>query len=93
MKHPDFMANTPNIADLNKFYKESKKYFDSDPEFKARAHQWVVALHKGDEETLKAWKLLCSLSMDYFNVIYKRMDIQNNSYGESYYNQFIPQVL
>lgn len=31
--------------------------------------------------------------MDYFNVIYKRLDITNNEFGESYYNKYIPQVL
>lgn len=31
--------------------------------------------------------------MAYFNTIYKRMDINVEPYGESYYNQFIPGVL
>ena len=34
LKHPDFIENKPNISDLNKFYKEAKKEFDVDPEFK-----------------------------------------------------------
>lgn len=31
--------------------------------------------------------------MDYFNLIYKRLDIKCEQYGESYYNQYIPGVL
>lgn len=93
LKYPDFLKQAPNIADLNKFYKESKKYFDQDVEFKAKAHKRVVALQQGDQETRQAWKTLCDLSMDYFNQIYKRMDINNSPYGESYYNSYIPQVL
>jgi arginyl-tRNA synthetase len=48
MKYPDYMTSMPNVQDLNKFYKESKQYFDSDPEFKKRAQLRVVALQQGD---------------------------------------------
>ena len=35
--YPAFLESQPNIADLNKFYKDSKAHFDSSVEFKARA--------------------------------------------------------
>jgi arginyl-tRNA synthetase len=43
-KHPNFLAEPPAIGDLQTFYKESKKRFDDEPEFKPRAHAAVVAL-------------------------------------------------
>ena len=43
-KHPNFLAEPPAIGDLQAFYKESKKRFDDEPEFKPRAHAAVVAL-------------------------------------------------
>ena len=42
---------------------------------------------------MDAWKTLCDVSMSYFNVIYKRLDITLKEYGESFYNSMIPEVL
>jgi len=41
---PDFLENTPNIADLQTFYQNAKKRFDEDEEFKKKAHGNVVKL-------------------------------------------------
>jgi arginyl-tRNA synthetase len=35
--YPDYLNSTPNVNDLSTFYKEAKKKFDSDPEFKKAA--------------------------------------------------------
>ena len=58
---PDFKTAAPPISDLVGFYKESKKRFDADEEFKARAHQEVVALQGGDQDNLTAWTALCEV--------------------------------
>jgi len=44
LNFPDFLNNRPEIADLESFYKNSKKRFDEDPEFKATAQANVVKL-------------------------------------------------
>ena len=59
LSFPDFLENTPEISDLQTFYKRAKKRFDEDPEFKAQAHANVVKLQSGDEQCTKAWKMLC----------------------------------
>lgn len=41
-KFPDYLTVSPPIGDLQAFYKESKKRFDADEEFKKRAYQCVV---------------------------------------------------
>jgi arginyl-tRNA synthetase len=53
----------------------------------------VVKLQSGDEASLKAWKILCDISRKFFEKVYKRLDIVNNEYGESFYNPMIPGVL
>jgi len=53
------VANVPNIADLETFYKNAKKRFDTDEEFKKKAHENVVKLQGGDEACLAGWKMLC----------------------------------
>ena len=60
--YPNFLEETPDISDLQTFYKNSKKRFDSDTDFKARSHQNVVKLQSGDEHCRAAWKMLCDVS-------------------------------
>lgn len=73
---PDFLENPPNIEDLVVFYKKSKKRFDTEEPFKELSKQNVVKLQQGDEQTFKAWKLLCSISEVEFSRIYDRLDIR-----------------
>ena len=60
--YPDFLNERPEISDLQTFYKQSKKRFDEDEEFKTLARETVVKLQSGDEQCMQAWKLLCELS-------------------------------
>ena len=86
---PDFLENTPNIADLQSFYQNAKKRFDSDDEFKKKAHENVVKLQGGDENCRAAWKMLCDVSRQEFQKLYNRMDIKIDEVGESFYNPFL----
>jgi arginyl-tRNA synthetase len=91
--YPNYLEKQPELKDLETFYKESKKRFDSDEEFKKRAQTNVVKLQSGDEDFLKAWKILCDVSRTFFVKIYTRLDITNKEYGESFYNSMIPSVI
>uniref|UniRef100_A0A0N5B571 Probable arginine--tRNA ligase, cytoplasmic n=1 Tax=Strongyloides papillosus TaxID=174720 RepID=A0A0N5B571_STREA len=92
-KFPNFLTEMPPISDLQAFYKESKKRFDEDEEFKARAYQCVVKLQNFDEEFVKAWKLICDVSRKNFENIYKRLDINLVERGESYYQNLMKKVV
>lgn len=61
-KFPDYLRVSPPIGDLQAFYKESKKRFDTEEEFKKRAYQCVVLLQSKNPDILKAWKLICDVS-------------------------------
>ena len=91
--YPSFIEEMPNLKDLETFYKQSKIRFDSDSEFKKRAQGLVVKLQSGDELCQKAWKVLCDISQQFYNQIYKRFDIKLDNFGESFYNSMIPVVL
>lgn len=41
---PNFLESTPQISDLQTFYQNAKKRYDSDEEFKLTARQNVVKL-------------------------------------------------
>ncbi len=50
-------------------------------------------LQQGDEETVKAWEILCEISRQFFTQVYTRLDITNNEFGESFYKDKIPAVI
>ena len=66
---PNYLEEPPQIADLQGFYKESKKRFDEDSSFKTRAYQAVVALQSGDGKHTKGWNMICDISKREFNKV------------------------
>lgn len=84
-KFPDYLTVSPPIGDLQAFYKESKKRFDTEEEFKKRAYQCVVLLQSKNPDITKGWKLICDVSRQEFNKIYDALDISLVERGESFY--------
>lgn len=74
------------LSSLMHWYRESKKVFDSDPDFKKRAQLQVVSLQGGEKEALDAWKKICEISSRGFEEIYNLLDVSIIPRGESFYN-------
>lgn len=84
------------LSDLEAFYRESKKLYDEDEEFAARARNYVVKLQGGDEYCAEMWKKLVDVTMvqnqrnyDRLNVSLSREDVM----GESMYNDMLPGIV
>ncbi|XP_061595256.1 arginine--tRNA ligase, cytoplasmic [Cololabis saira] len=92
-KFPDYLTSSPPISDLQAFYKESKKRFDEDEDFKKRAYQCVVRLQSKEAEFIKAWNLICDVSRREFQRVYNCLDIQIMERGESYYQDLMTEVV
>jgi arginyl-tRNA synthetase len=75
-----------DLSVLMNWYKESKKEFDSNDEFKKRAQEEVVRLQSGERETLDMWKWICEVSRKAYLEIYNLLDVKIEERGESYYN-------
>ena len=90
--YPDWEVNTPDISNLEVFYKAAKKAFDSSEEFKERARLRVVDLQSGEETAMKAWRYIFKVSREYLQIIYDRLDIVIEDYGESFYNPMLSVV-
>ena len=88
--YPDFLQNPPNITDLTTFYKNAKKRFDEDEQFKEISRKTVVALQAGDARCRAIWSVLCDISRKEFDKVYARLDVKVEEFGESYYNAMIP---
>ena len=75
-----------NIRDLEEFYKNAKKKFDDDPNFKKTSQLKTVDLQKGDPDARKAWEFICQISRENFEKVYKKLDVQLYECGESFYD-------
>ncbi|XP_035287607.1 arginine--tRNA ligase, cytoplasmic isoform X2 [Anguilla anguilla] len=92
-KFPDYLTESPPISDLQGFYKESKKRFDEEEEFKKRAYQCVVRLQSKEPDFIKAWNLICDVSRKEFQRVYDCLDIRIVERGESYYQNMMTAVV
>ncbi|XP_025891478.1 arginine--tRNA ligase, cytoplasmic [Nothoprocta perdicaria] len=92
-KFPDYLTVSPPIGDLQAFYKESKRRFDTEEDFKKRAYQCVVMLQSKNPDFLKAWNLICDVSRKEFQKIYKCLDITLVERGESFYQDMMKDIV
>ncbi len=69
-------AHELSVGDLNTFYQAARAAFDSDDSFKERARARVVALQRGNEQTLRLWRLLVVESERYFLAVYDRLGVR-----------------
>jgi arginyl-tRNA synthetase len=94
--YPEALTTTENLdlGDLSSFYRQAKKLFDTDEEFKEAARQAVVQLQAGEEKTILAWKIVCQLSSRAYRVIYDLMGIAAFiERGESFYNALLSETI
>ena len=84
------------LADLEAFYRESKKLYDEDKEFAVKARNYVVKLQGGDEYCAEMWKKLVDVTMIQNQRNYDRLNIsltRENVMGESMYNDMLPGIV
>ena len=95
--YPEALTTTEelNLGELSTFYRQAKKRFDEDENFREAARLSVVQLQAGDKKTLLAWKIVCELSSRSYQKIYDLMGISPDitPRGESFYNPFLPEVI
>ncbi|NJL40447.1 MAG: arginine--tRNA ligase [Leptolyngbyaceae cyanobacterium SM1_4_3] len=94
--YPEALKSDENLdlGDLASFYRHAKKRFDQDAAFQDTARLSVVQLQAGDEETLRAWKIVCDLSNRTNQRIFDLMGLSPLIIrGESFYNAYLPDVI
>jgi arginyl-tRNA synthetase len=87
---------TLSVGDLNGFYQQARRKFDTDPDFRERSRRRVVTLQSGDPETLRLWGFLYDQSSHYFQEVYERLGVlltPADDDGESRYNPMLQSVL
>ncbi len=88
---------TLSIGDLDGFYREARKKFESDDVFKARSRERVAILQIGhDPDTERYWRMLVEESTKYFSDVYEKLDVRLTSEdiaGESKYNPYLANLM
>jgi arginyl-tRNA synthetase len=92
-KFPDHATRSPQLGDLQAFYKESKVRFDSDEAFKKRAYAGVVQLQSGDALVRQAWRLIVDESVKALHTLYARLGVRLTEVGESFYQDKMAAVV
>jgi arginyl-tRNA synthetase len=89
-------AHELSVGDLGGFYQAARAAFDADERFRDRARARVVALQRGDEQTLRLWRLLVAESERYFLAVYDRLGVRLSTVdfaGESRYGGLLASVV
>jgi arginyl-tRNA synthetase len=89
-------ARELSVGDLDGFYKEARRKFDADDDFRERSRKRVVALQSGEHETLRLWHRLVDESTRYFDAVYARLGVlleDGDLMGESAYNDLLAEVV
>ncbi|WP_340480068.1 arginine--tRNA ligase [Vibrio anguillarum] len=84
------------LSDLEAFYRESKKLYDEDEVFAAKARNYVVKLQSGDEFCAQMWKKLVDITMIQNQRNYDRLNVsltRDDVMGESMYNDMLPGIV
>jgi arginyl-tRNA synthetase len=96
-KHESAMERRlQRLEDLEMFYRESKRRFDTEPLFADKSRNMVVRLQSGDPEVLKDWQFIVSETRTHFEPIYHRLSVKlsrNDERGESFYNDMLSDVV
>lgn len=94
-KHPKIYSGEDNadLTQLVHWYREAKKLFDVDPEFKKNSQQQVVQFQSGEPRASKAWQLICEISEKAYREIYALLDVKLIDRGESFYNPLLPGLI
>jgi arginyl-tRNA synthetase len=85
-----------DLSDIEQFYREAKRLFDTDSQFAEESRRYVVRLQSGDKGALEDWKQLCDVSLSECQAIYDRLGVQltrADVRGESFYNDKLPAVV
>jgi len=84
------------LGELEAFYKEAKKLFDSDESFAKTARAAVAGLHSGKGIWRTHWESIVKYSKRHYEEIYRKLKVtltDKDVRGESEYNSDLPDIV
>lgn len=82
-----------DLDKLMEMYKESRKLFDTDDDFKQEAHSETVLLQQGLPENISIWENIREISLKAFDAIYEQLGTKLEVKGESFYQSRMVQLV
>ncbi len=96
LKQSGITVSDISIPNMEVFYREANKLFDTDSKFASESREYVVKLQSGDQNVFPIWKFICQQSLYGFQDLYWRLGIGLNLSdvrGESFYNNKLADVV
>lgn len=82
------------IPELLRIYVKFHEEAEDNPELEDQGRLWFAKLEQGDSEALELWEKFRALSLEEFNKIYQRLNVEFDSYnGEAFYNDKMDQTI
>jgi len=91
-----FDSNSSIVQDLEDFYRQAKKRYDTDEGFARRSRNNVVKLQNDDIDVKLFWRKIVIASLDEIQPIYDQLTVELNKKhvcGESFYEDMLPEVV
>ena len=85
-----------SIPNMEAFYREAKKLYDSDLAFAAESREYVVKLQSRDQQVWYIWQFIRDQSLSYSYELYHKLNVTlrwEDVRGESEYNADLPNVV
>ena len=96
MSDSQFVSSKEILGELEAFYKEAKKLFDSDESFAKTARAAVAGLHSGEGIWRTHWESIVNYSIRHYEETYIKLKVtltDEDVRGESTYNDMLPEVV
>jgi len=84
------------LADIEGFYREAQRLYETNEEFAKDARAAIVGLHTGNEMWMRYWKIIVATTSSHFREIYNRLRVilgDEHIRGESFYKDMLPGVV
>jgi arginyl-tRNA synthetase len=84
------------LGELETFYREAKKRFDSNEQFANTARYAIAGLHSGEGTWRTHWKSIVEYSKKHYEEIYRKLEVtltDKDVRGESEYNNDLPSIV
>lgn len=81
-----------DLSDLEALYRQAQALAGEDPVFHEQSRQRVVALHRGDAETIATWRWIVNKSLGHIENTYALLGVllqREDMRGESFYNPML----
>ena len=88
LQQSEITVSDISIPNMEAFYREAKKLFDTDSDFASESREYVVKLQSGAQDVFPIWQFICQQSLYGFQDLYWDLKIGLNLSdvrGESFY--------